>query len=195
MDIVRITLKGYGYDIARAIINKKDYEVIKNSKYYEKSWSKNLYIKITNITNDIIEDFRDVGLIKGEMTIWVNGDEIINIPVSVIETFCDTDNDIVDLEGYQYPLNEEIVMTTIQELEGIFMDEIFITKDEFDFNNFKFVFKDIHDDKNNTIIKRIVSEVYYDTEIISFNTKDTDLRMSSVNFDIKDNKTHKNEKN
>ena len=43
-------------------------------------------------------------------------------------------------------------MTSVQKLEGIIMDVLFITKEDFDFGKFKFIEKEIQDEKENTII-------------------------------------------
>ena len=75
------------------------------------------------------------------------------------------------------------------------MDEIFVTKEEFDFNKFKFVEKIINDVNDNPTIESLIAGVYYDGEIVSFNNYNTELRMSNVYFDTdNDRKVFKDEK-
>ena len=47
MDIVRITLSGYGYDVVRGIVEKRNYNELKDSKSLNDIWVKNLNDKIT----------------------------------------------------------------------------------------------------------------------------------------------------
>ena len=46
MDIVRITLQGYGYDAVRGIVSKQVYNRIKNSNSLDNIWIKDLNKKI-----------------------------------------------------------------------------------------------------------------------------------------------------
>jgi hypothetical protein len=100
----------------------------------------------------------------------------------------------MELEGYQYPSTDGVVVTSVQELYGVFMDVIFVTSEKFDVTKFKFIKKEIQDEKEETLFN-LISEVYYDEELIKFEGDNTDLRMSNVNFDIgKKEKVSKNEK-
>lgn len=195
MDIVRITLSGYGYDVARGIVAKKDYSRIKNSTTLDNMWIKGLYEKIGEQCNGFREEFHDYGISKGDVIITVNGEEILNLPISVLDSYSFNDVELVDVEGYQYPVTKDIVVTSIQELEGTFMDVIFITQDDFEINKFKFIEKIIQNEKEETIVHSLISEVYYDGELISFTGDDTDLRMSNVFFDTGEKSFKKNEKN
>ena len=85
MDIVRITLSGYGYDVARGIVAKQDYSRIKNSTTLDNMWIKGLYEKIGEQCNGFREEFHDYGISKGDVVITVNGEEILNLPISVLE--------------------------------------------------------------------------------------------------------------
>jgi len=191
MDIVRITLSGIGCDVFRGVITKKDYEKIKNSESFNDVWVKNLNKKISK---KIKQEFHDYGITNGDIRIEVNGEEIINVPISVLSSYSFGNVELVDLEGYMYPVTKDIVITSIQNLEGVFMDTIFVTKDDFDIINLKFIQKEIQDKNEKTIIDSLISEVYYDGEIINFIGSDVDLRMSKVSFD--ENKNYKkDEKN
>jgi hypothetical protein len=75
-------------------------------------------------------------------------------------------------------------MTSVQKLEGVFMDVVFVTKEDFDFSKFKFIEKEIQDEKENIIISSLIAEVYYDGELISFTGNNTELRMSNIYYDI-----------
>ena len=196
MDIVRITLAGHGYDVVRGIVAKKDYNKLKNSNSLDNIWIKDLNRKISRKLKGFTQDFHDYGITKGDIIITVNDEEIINLPVSVLNSYSFNDVELVDLEGYIYPMTDDVVMTSVQKLEGVFMDVIFITEEDFDFNKFKFIEKEIQDEKENTIISSLISEVYYDGELISFTGNNTELRMSNIYYDTNGGKkVFKNEKN
>jgi hypothetical protein len=114
----------------------------------------------------------------------VNDEEIINLPISVLNSYSFNDIELVELEGYHYPVTDEVVMTSVQKLEGVFMDVVFVTKENFDFSKFKFIEKEIQDEKENIIISSLIAEVYYDGELISFTGNNTELRMSNIYYDI-----------
>lgn len=193
MDIVRVTLSGYGCDVVRGIITKKDYEGFENSDSLVDIWVKDLNKKIIK-KNSFKQEFHDYGITKGDIIVTVNDSEILNLPINILDSYTFNDVEIVDLEGYNYPITEDVIVTSIQSFEGIIMDVIFITKDDFDFSKFKFIQKEIHDEYEKPIITSLISEIYYDGEIIKFNGANIDLRMSKVYFDTKDKK-FKNEKN
>lgn len=193
MDIVRVTLSGYGCDVVRGIITKKDYEGFENSDSLVDIWVKDLNKKIIK-KNSFKQEFHDYGITKGDIIVTVNDSEILNLPINILDSYTFNDVEIVDLEGYNYPITEDVIVTSIQSFEGIIMDVIFITKDDFDFSKFKFIQKEIHDEYEKPIITSLISEIYYDGERIKFNGANIDLRMSKVYFDTKDKK-FKNEKN
>lgn len=192
MDIVRITLSGYGCDAARGIIAKKNYNRIKNSTSLDNVWVKGLNKKIGKRWNGFKEEFHDYGITKGDIIISVNDEEIINLPISVLGSYSFEDDNLVELEGYHYPITDDVVVTSIQELQGTFMDVIFITNEEFNFNKFRFIEKEIQNEKEDIIISSLISEVYYDEELINFTGDNTELRMSNVYFDCPDNRIKRN---
>jgi hypothetical protein len=196
MDIVRITLVGQGYDAVRGIVTKKDYNKLKSSNSLDNVWIKNLNKKISRKLKGFTQEFHDYGITNGDIAVTVNDEEIINLPISVLNSYSFNDIELVDLEGYNYPITDEVVMTSVQKLEGIFMDVVFVTKEDFDFSKFKFIEKEIQDEKENTIISSLICEVYYDGELISFTGNNTELRMSNIYYDIGGGKkVFKNEEN
>ena len=140
--------------------------------------------KIIKKRKNFIEEFRDYGITKGDITITVNNNELLSLPISVLSSYSFNDVELVDLEGYMYPETEDVVVTSIQNLEGIFMDVIFITKEEFDIRKLKFIQKEIQDENEKTIVSSLISEVYYDGEQIIFTGNNTDLRMAKVYYDV-----------
>lgn len=183
MDIVRIKLQGpEGYDITRGVVTKKVYNNIENSNTLDNIWIKDLNKKIKKDW-EIKKDFHDFGIKKGDLIIELNGEEIINIPLSFLDGFTFSDIDLIEEEGYGYPVTSDIVLTSMQQLEGIFMDVIFITEEPFDFNKFKFIKKVIHNEKEEVILNDLISEVYYENVLLSFEGGSTELRMSKVFFD------------
>jgi len=195
MDIVRITLAGQGYDVVRGIVAKKEYDKIKNSKSLDDVWVKNLNKKITKKLKGFIEDFHNYGITNGDVIVYLNGEEIVNLPISALSSYSFNEIDLVDTETCLYPKTKEVVITSVQKLVGVFMDEVFVTRDEFDFHKFKFIDKIITDTNNVPIIESLISDVYYDGEIVNFNNYNTELRMSNIYFDTdNDKKVFKDEK-
>ena len=194
MDIVRITLVGQGYDVVRGIVAKKEYNKIKNS--LDNVWVKDLNKKITKKLKGFIQEFHDYGITKGDIIITVNDQELVNLPITVLNSYSFNDTDLVELEGYSYPaIGEDVVITSVQSLDGVFMDVMFITKEQFDITKLKFIEKEIQDENEKTIISSLISEVYYDGQEIIFTGNNTDLRMAKIYCDIGKEKTIKNEKN
>jgi len=183
MDIVRIILTGReGYDVVRGVITKSVYEEIENSNSLDNVWNKDLN-KIFKKNWKIKKEFHDFGIKKGDITVQLNGEEIINLPIDILEDYIFSDFSLVEEEGYGYPVTNDIVMTSLQTLEGTFMDVIFVTEEEFDFNKFKFVQKTIHDENEKIILDKLISEVYYDGVLLNFSGIETELKMSKVLFD------------
>jgi hypothetical protein len=183
MDIVRIILEGYGCEVSRGIITKEEYKKIEKSTSLDNIWVKGLY-KYLGKKWERIDLQQDYGITRGDITISVNDDIILDLPTSVLEAI-----DFVDFEGYNYPVTSDVVMTTVQQHSGKIADIMFMTTEEFDINKLKFVRKEIHNENNEIIIDSLISEVYYDGLPIPFGGSDTDLRMSNIYFD-----TNKNEK-
>jgi hypothetical protein len=193
MDIVRITLMGQGYDVVRGIVSKQEYNKLKNS--LNNVWIKDLNKKLRKKLKGFIEEFHDYGISSGDIIITVNEEEVINLPISVLNSYSFNDVNLVELEGYMYPITDEVVMTSVQKIDGILMDVMFITEEDFDINKFKFIEKEIQNEKEDTIINSLISEVYYDGQLINFTGNNTELRMSNVYYDIDGGKkVLKNEK-
>jgi len=185
MDIVRIILDGYGYDVARGIITKEQYRQIEKSDALDNLWIKGLYKKLGKKW-ERIDLQQDYGIIMGDVIILVNEEEVLDLPTSVLDTITSNKN-IIEKEKYNYPQTSEVVMTTVQYLSGRIADIMFITNDEFDISKLKFIMKDIHNENGNLIIESLISEIYYDGEPIPFGGSETDLRMSKIYFDIDEN--------
>jgi len=185
---------GQGYDVVRGIVSKQEYNKLKNS--LNNVWIKDLNKKLRKKLKGFVEEFHDYGITNGDITITVNDEEILNLPISVLDSYSFNDVNLVDLEGYTYPITNDVVMTSIQKLDGVFMDVIFITEEDFNINKFKFIEKEIQNEKENTIINSLISEVYYDGELINFTGNNTELRMSNIYYDIDGGKkVFKNEEN
>jgi len=194
MDIVKITLSGQGYDIVRGVVAKKVYNKLKNSETLNNIWIKNLNRQLKKELKSFKQEFHDYGITNGDIVVSVNGEELINLPISVLNSYSFDNVELVDLEGYAYPITDDVVITSIQKVEGIIMDVMFVTQEEFDFTKFKFIEKEIQNENEETIISSLISEVYYDGNPIIFTGIDTELRMANIYFDIKDKKVEKNEK-
>ena len=183
MDIVKITLFGSGFDVVRGIVSKQVYNRIKNSNSLDNIWIKDLNKKIGKKWESFTKEFHDYGITIGDITIPVKDEEMLNLPTSVLNSYSFNDVELVDLEGYHYPITKDVVVTSVQKIEGVIMDVMFVTEDDFDFGKFKFIEKEIQDEKENTIISSLICEVYDDGELIKFTGNNTDLRMSKIYFD------------
>jgi len=190
MDIVRIILQGTeGFDIVRGAISTNDYEEIDNSDYLNNVWNKNLN-KFFRKNWNIEEKNQIFGLKKGDLIVELNGEEILNTPINILENY----DVLIDKKDCIYPVTNDIVMTSLQTLEGTFMDVIFVTEDKFNFNKFKFIEKTIWDETNKVILDKLISKVYYDDVLLNFEGVETELKMSKVFFNNTE-KLQKNEKN
>jgi hypothetical protein len=179
MDIVRIILNGYGCDISRGILTREEYTKLERSNSLDDIWVKGLY-KYLGTKWERIDLQEDYGILNGDITIFVNDEVVLDVPISVLNSVSS-----VDACEYQYPRTSDIVMTTIQHHSGKISDMLFITSNTFDVTKLTFVCKDIHNENNEVIIESLISEVYYDGEPIPFGGSVTDLRMSNIYFDNK----------
>ena len=162
MDVIRITMNGYGCEVNRGIVPKGNEEKLKSS--LNNVWFKNLYKKL-----------EEKGLIKGDIRIEVNGEVEVEMPIRAFETIVKNKK-----EKVKYPITKDVVITSIQHQEGLFSDTIFILKDGFDLNKLLLIKKDIKDKVDNTIVSSLYCELHYDGEIIPMMDTFTDLRMSRL---------------
>lgn len=179
MNIVRITMEGYGCEIARGTIPKDEYKKVKNSNTLDNVWLKNLYKnKVKKQFKNIEEQFHDLGLINGDLTIEVNFEIVKLLPIGVIN-----DYGMTSLEKYGYPQTDDIVLTTVQHQEGIVCDTMFIIDDEFDIDKLKIIEKQIVDKVDNVLIPSLYCEIRYDGQTVPITGTITDLRMSRIFYD------------
>ena len=85
MDIVRIILSGYGCEVSRGIITKEVHQRIENSNYLDNIWVKGLY-KFLGRRWQRINLQEDYGITNGDVTIAVNDDIVLDLPISVLES-------------------------------------------------------------------------------------------------------------
>ena len=90
----------------------------------------------------------------------------------------------------KYPKTKDVVITSVQHQEGIFLDTIFIIDGKFDLSKLSLVKKDINNKVDNLLVSSLYCEIYYDGELIPITENSTDLRMSRLYFE----NTDKNEK-
>lgn len=183
MDIVRITMEGYGCEVHRGTVSKKEYEKIEKS--INNIWNKNLFSKIEKNIG-LKKETHDFGLIKGDIRIEVDGEIVYDTQINIFETFVDCRKEIVN-----YPKSEDIVITSVQHQEGVFSDNLFIVYEDFDINKLTLVKKDISNKIDNLLVSSLYCELYYDGELIPMTDNSTDLRMSRLYFE----NTSKDEKN
>ena len=82
MDIVKITLIGYGCEIARGTISNKNYNKVE--KIINDVWHKDLFKKIKKET-EIKTYSEDYGIIKGDIIIELNGKQIFEQQLTTLE--------------------------------------------------------------------------------------------------------------
>ena len=117
MDVIRITMKGYGCDINRGIVPIESEKRIENT--LNNVWYKNIFKKIEEKTK-IKEVVKENGLINGDIKIEVNGKIIIDTSIKSFEVLVESKKKKV-----KYPKTEDIVVTSIQHQEGVFSDTIY----------------------------------------------------------------------
>lgn len=172
MDIVRITMVGYGCEVNRGVIPKGKEKTIEKSM--ANVWVKGLFEKLGENTK-IKKVVNEVGLIKGDIIIEVNGEIILDIPINSFETLINNKT-----ESVEYPKTDNVVVTSIQHQEGVFSDTIFILDDYFNLEKLTLIKKNIKDKVDNIIIPSLYCEIYYDGELIPMMDDFTDLRMSRL---------------
>lgn len=172
MDVVRITMVGYGCEINRGIVPKGNEKKIENS--LNNVWFKDLFERLEERTK-IKKVVKEVGLIKGDIIIEVDGEVFFGSSITSLDALVNNTT-----ESISYPKTDDVVITSIQHQEGIFSDTIFVLDDYFDMEKLTLVKKDIKDKVDNTIIPSLYCELYYDGELIPMMDNFTDLRMSRL---------------
>lgn len=175
MDIVRITMEGYGCEINRGIVPNKEY--LELEKSLDNIWHKNLFQKIEKKVN-LKKETHNKGLINGEIKIEVNDFVIIETSIKSFEALVN-----YKTETIEYPKTDEVVVTSIQHQEGVFLDTIFVIEDDFDLDRLTVVKKDIKNKVDNILVSSLYCEIYYDGHLIPMNENITDLRMSRLYFE------------
>lgn len=176
MEIVKITMFGHGCEIGRGTIKQKDYKKLKNLE--EEVWQKNLIKKLkenNDIELEIISE--DYGLIKGEIKIEVEGEIILD---SEIKTLDILNENLITNQTVDYPNTEDIVITTVQHLEGVICDTMIVISEKFDINKLKLIRKDIIYNVDNPLVSSLYCELYYNNEKIPLTDPVTDLRNSRL---------------
>lgn len=172
MDVIRITMVGYGCEINRGIVTKGNEKKIENS--LDNVWVKDLFERLGEKTK-IKKVINEIGLISGDIVIEVNGEILFDSPIKSFEALIQNKTESVD-----YPATDDVVITSIQHQEGVFSDTIFVLDDYFDLEKLTLVKKDIKDKVDNTTISSLYCELYYDGELIPMMDNLTDLRMSRL---------------
>jgi len=172
MDVIRITMNGYGCEVNRGIVPKEKEEKLKSS--LNNVWFKNLYKKLEEKTK-IKKIVEEKGLIKGDIKIEVNGIVEIEMQIKSFETIIKNEK-----QNVVYPKTKDVVITSIQHQEGVLSDTIFVLDGDFDLDKLKLIKKDVKDKVGNTIVSSLFCEIHYDGEIIPMMDTFTDLRMSRL---------------
>lgn len=182
MDIVKLTLIGYGCHIARNVINPDDYIKLEKSNKLDDVWDKNIYNRIKSGLNSFNEDLNCFGLIKGDIIIECNDKIILDLPINVLED----STDILVIEQFYSNDSDNTAIISIQEQEGVICDTILIIDGEFEFSKLKIIKKEITYNIDKSLVLPVYCEIYYGDEIIDFLGSDTELRMSRILFNNSD---------
>jgi hypothetical protein len=172
MDIVRITMSGYGCEINRGIIPEGTEEKIEKS--LDNVWFKDLFKRLEEKT-EIKKVVEEIGLLSGDIRIEVNGEKIFDMSISSSEALIKN-----EIKSVNYPITSEVVVTSIQHQEGVFSDTIFILDDDFELEKLTLIKKDIKDKVDNITIPSLYCELYYEDILIPMMDNITDLRMSRL---------------
>lgn len=182
MKIVRVTMSGYGCEVARGLISKSDYKKVNKSSSLDNVWFKDLYKnKVRKEYKNIEEQFHHIGLINGDIKVEVDNEIIVELPIDVVEY-----NLMGVFEKIDYPETDKIVLTSIQHQEGIVCDTMFVTFDNFDIDKLRVVKKEIEGNVDIPPIPSLYCEIRYDGETIPMGGTITDLRMSRLLYDTHD---------
>ena len=151
MEIVRITMEGYGCEINRGTVDNGDY--LKLEKSFDNIWQKNLFEEIKKEVN-IKKETQVCGLIKGDVKIDVEGVTIVETAIGVFETLVESESKLL-----KYPKTKDVVITSVQHQEGIFLDTIFIIDGKFDLSKLSLVKKDINNKVDNLLVSSLYCEI------------------------------------
>jgi len=186
MDIIRITMRGYGCEFNRGILPKGGEKKLEES--LNNVWLKNLYKKLEEKTkiNKVAEE---IGLLNGDIEIEVNGEIIIDMPIKSFEALITSESETLD-----YPKSNGVVLTSVQHQEGVLSDTIFLLDNDFDLSKLKIIKKDIKGNIDNAIVSSLYCRLYYEDEIIPMSDNTSDLRMSRLYLE-KTNKKNAKKKN
>lgn len=170
MDIIRITMRGYGCKVNKGVIHTNSIDRVEVKLH--NVWLKDLYEEIEREV-EINSVFSEFGLISGDIEIEVNGEKILDLPINSLEYITTTELIVVDdrVDGDS--------LTSIQHQEGVFSDTIFVLNEKFDLNKLCLIKKTINLDGVDTLY----SGLTYQGEIIPITDTVTDLRMSRMFID------------
>jgi len=187
MDIIRITMSGYGCEINRGIVPEGKEKKIEDS--LNNIWLKNLFEKLEEKT-EITKVVKEVGLINGDIKIEVNDEVLVEMPIKSFSVLVENYKKIV-----HYPKTKDVVVTSVQHQEGIFSDTIFVLDGDFSLDRLTLVKKDFRDKVDNSIVSSLYCGIYYDGHLIPMMDDLTDLRMSRLYLEkVKKNEQKKNRK-
>jgi hypothetical protein len=167
MDIIRITMRGYGCKVNKGVINANNIESVEVK--LNNVWLKDLYEEIGKEV-EIDNVFSEFGLISGDIEIEVNGEKILDLPINSLEFITTTKLIVVDNK------TEGDSLISIQHQEGIFSDTIFVLNEKFDLNKLCLIKKSIDLDG----LETLYSGLTYQGEVIPITDTSTDLRMSRM---------------
>lgn len=167
MDIIRITMRGYGCKVNKGVINTNNIESVEVK--LNNVWLKDLYEEIGKEV-EIDNVFSEFGLISGDIEIEVNGEKILDLPINSLEFITTTKLIVVDNK------TEGDSLISIQHQEGIFSDTIFVLNEKFDLNKLCLIKKSIDLDG----LETLYSGLTYQGEVIPITDTSTDLRMSRM---------------
>lgn len=174
MDIVKITMFGYGCEIARGTINETNYKKFK--KNVDNVWHKNLIKKLKE-KSDIKILSEDYGIVNGNIRIEVDEEVILDSEITTLEV---VNENLILNKIIPYPKTEDVVITTVQHQEGVICDMLLIVNEPFDINKLKLIRKDIIYNVDNPLVSSLYCELYYDDEEILLTDSVTDLRTSRL---------------
>jgi hypothetical protein len=172
MDIVKITMSGYGCDIARGTMSIKEHKKMKH--LIDNVWHKNLYKKLKKESN-IKTHSKNCGVIKGEIQVEVNDYTVLDTDLTTLEVLGN-----IESIKEEYPKTNDVVITTVQHQEGTFCDVIFILNGVFDVSKLKLIRKDVMYNVDNPLVSSLYCEMYYDGIQVPLEVSETDLRNSRL---------------
>jgi hypothetical protein len=170
MNVIRLIIEGFGSEVVNCTLPEKEFIRLDKSGVLDDVWVKDLYK--TKIKNkfDFIENYRKFGLISGDISIEIDGNQEFFSPLTA------TQNQTINIITTEKTNN----LTIVQNYKGVFLDTTFILKDTFNIDKLTINKYYLVGSVDNILVPHIFCDVIYDGFKLNLNTKNTEMITSKV---------------